>query len=247
MHASEFGFFMHVPRFFDKVHSQATRNRGLVILLNVVFLIGAKLSHNPQIQAQENDYRTRALQNLPTAVPEDPQWAMYVMQAEVLLANYFFNENRQLEGMYHTNAAVSIAMACKLHLIRSTRRSRSSATNNYRLPNPADTLEEGERINGFWTVFILERCWATASGSGPAFTDDEAHGTQVDTPWPMDLATYQSVSLSWDLFDSGGTDSLMPPASLSRRLSHVAHGSSVRRRHAPKHSFLGTKRPRYAS
>ncbi len=118
------------------------------------------------------------------------------MQAEVLLANYFFNANRQLEGVYHTNAAVSIAMASKLHTIRSAGRSRSGDSSTYRLPPPADALEEGERINGFWTVFTLDRCWAIASGSPPAFTDDEATGTQIDTPWPMDLPMYQSVSIS---------------------------------------------------
>ena len=195
-HASEFGFFLHIHRFLDKVYTQANRNNSsLTILLNVIYLLGARLSRDPQIRSQEQGFLSRALQHIPTALPEDPQGAIYVMQAEVLLANYFFNGSRQLEGVYHTNAAVSIAMASKLHLIRSNRRSRSTAeANSYRLPPPADALEEGERINGFWTVFILDRCWAIASGSAPAFTDDESTGTQIDTPWPMDLGMYQSVS-----------------------------------------------------
>ncbi|KAI0653295.1 hypothetical protein C8Q70DRAFT_1093661 [Cubamyces menziesii] len=193
-HATEFGFFLHIHRFLDKVFSSgSSHSNSLRILLNVIYLIGAKLSNNPQVQAQEQAYLTRALQHLPTALPEDPRGAIYVMQAEVILANYFFNNKRQLEGVYHTNAAVSIAMAAKLHMIRSARRSRTAADpSTYRLPAPVDTLEEGERINGFWTVFILDRCWAVASGSAPAFTDDESNGTQIDTPWPMDLVMYQS-------------------------------------------------------
>lgn len=200
-HATEFGFFLHIHRFLDKVFSSgSSHSNSLRILLNVIYLIGAKLSNNPQVQAQEQAYLTRALQHLPTALPEDPRGAIYVMQAEVILANYFFNNKRQLEGVYHTNAAVSIAMAAKLHMIRSARRSRTAADpSTYRLPAPVDTLEEGERINGFWTVFILDRCWAVASGSAPAFTDDESNGTQIDTPWPMDLVMYQSVrDLSYD-------------------------------------------------
>ncbi|OSD05459.1 hypothetical protein PYCCODRAFT_1239826 [Trametes coccinea BRFM310] len=192
--ATEFGFFLHIHRFLDKVFSSgAAPSNSLRILLNVMYLVGAKLSTNPQIQAQEQAYLTRALQHLPAALPEDPRGAIYVMQAEVILANYFFSSNRQLEGVYHMNAAVSIAMASKLHMVRSARRSRSTAdAASYRLPPPVDTLEEGERINGFWTVFILDRCWAVATGSAPAFTDDEANGTQIDTPWPMDLAAYQT-------------------------------------------------------
>ncbi|KAH9940808.1 uncharacterized protein BXZ73DRAFT_98636 [Epithele typhae] len=193
LHANEFGFFLHIHRFLDKVYAQSTPSHSLTILLNVIYLLGAKFSNNPQVHSQEQAYLALALQHLPKALPEDPRGAIYVMQAEVLLANYFFNGHRQLEGVYHTNAAVSIAMASKLHMIRSSRRSRSSAeANAYRLPPPADTLEEGERINGFWTVFILDRCWAVATGLAPAITDDDALGTQIDTPWPMDLAMYHS-------------------------------------------------------
>nr|QIE48477.1 hypothetical protein [Trametes gibbosa] len=193
-HAADFGFFLHTNRFLEKVFSpNSSHSNSLRILLNVIYLFGARLSSNPQVKAQEQAYLTRALQHLPTALPEDPRGAIYVMQAEVLLANYFFDNDRKLEGVYHTNAAVSIAMASKLHMIRSARRSRTAAdTTAYRLPPPADLLEEGERINGFWTVFILDRCWAVATGSAPAFTDDESTGTQIDTPWPMELATYQS-------------------------------------------------------
>lgn len=196
-HATEFGFFLHIHRFLDKVflQSNSTHSNSLRILLNVIYLIGAKLSGNPQVKAQERAYLDRALQHLPTALPEDPRGAIYVMQAEVLLANYFFDSDRKLEGVYHTNAAVSIAVASRLHTIRSARRSRSTTdAATYRLPPPVDLLEEGERINGFWTVFVLDRCWAVATGSAPAFTDSESAGTQIDTPWPMELATYQSVS-----------------------------------------------------
>ncbi|EIW58174.1 uncharacterized protein TRAVEDRAFT_47347 [Trametes versicolor FP-101664 SS1] len=194
-HATEFGFFLHIHRFLDKVflQSNSTHSNSLRILLNVIYLIGAKLSGNPQVKAQERAYLDRALQHLPTALPEDPRGAIYVMQAEVLLANYFFDSDRKLEGVYHTNAAVSIAVASRLHTIRSARRSRSTTdAATYRLPPPVDLLEEGERINGFWTVFVLDRCWAVATGSAPAFTDSESAGTQIDTPWPMELAAYQS-------------------------------------------------------
>ncbi|KAI0741711.1 hypothetical protein C8Q80DRAFT_1110202, partial [Daedaleopsis nitida] len=198
--ATEFGFFLHINRFLD---AQSTgEGHSLRILLNVIYLLGAKLSNDQQVRAQESAYLSRALQSIPTvtALRDDPGSAIYVMQAEVLLANYFFSNNRQLEGIYHTNAAVSIAIASRLHVMRSARRSRTAAdATAFRLPPPVDTLEEGERINGFWTVFILDRCWSIASGSAPAFTDDESNGTQIDTPWPMDLINYQTHPFPSDL------------------------------------------------
>ncbi|KAI8968630.1 hypothetical protein BD414DRAFT_518662 [Trametes punicea] len=221
-HAAEFGFFLHIDRFLDKVFSTgSTHSNSLRILLNVIYLIGAKLSSNPQVRAHEQAYLTRALQHLPTALPEDPRGAIYVMQAEVILANYFFSSSRQLEGAYHTNAAVSIAMASKLHMIRSARRSRPAAdTTTYRLPPPADTLEEGERINGFWTVFILDRCWAVATGSSPAFTDDEANGTLIDTPWPMHLAAYQSYPFPNDFRTTRTVQSFISGAEDDASVAH---------------------------
>ncbi|KAJ2973342.1 hypothetical protein NUW54_g12082 [Trametes sanguinea] len=46
-----------------------------------------------------------------------------------------------------------------------------------RSQSPGAMTPTDERINGFWTVFILDRCWA------------------IDTPWPMDLAAYQTVGV----------------------------------------------------
>ncbi|KAI0800333.1 hypothetical protein C8Q74DRAFT_406268 [Fomes fomentarius] len=191
--ATEFGFFLHIHRFLDAL--SAGNSQRLQVLLNVICLLGAKLSNNPQVRAQEPRYLERALQGITTttALPDDPSSAIYVMQAEVLLANYFFMNNRQLEGVYHTTAAVSIAVAARLNMIRSSRRSRTAAdTTTYHLPTPVDLIEEGERINGFWTVFVLDCCWSIATGSPPRFSDDESTGTQIDVPWPKDLTSYQT-------------------------------------------------------
>ncbi|KAJ3004732.1 hypothetical protein NUW54_g4674 [Trametes sanguinea] len=59
-HATEFGFFLHIHRFLDKVFaSGAAPSNSLRILLNVMYLVGAKLSNNPQVQAQEQAYLRR--------------------------------------------------------------------------------------------------------------------------------------------------------------------------------------------
>ncbi|OBZ74040.1 hypothetical protein A0H81_06167 [Grifola frondosa] len=194
-YASEFGFFLHIPRFVAKVSSPPASDHppAFLLLLNVIYLMGAKLSDNAQLQARQQGYLTEALQQLPSAMLDlNSVAALYVIQAEVLLANYFFDSNRQLEGAYHANAAVSIVMACQLHLMRSSRRRVVGEAATYRIPTPVDAIDEGERINAFWTVFVLDRSWAVALGSAPAFTDDEASGTQIDTPWPLAITSYQN-------------------------------------------------------
>lgn len=133
---------------------------------------------------------TAALQSL--SVNMDPSRIIYVLQAEVLLAHYLFHKNRRLEGGYHAAAAVSIAVACELHKIRSaTWRSGGGAV---RLYPPTDAVEEGERVRAFWAVFTLDRCWAVWLQSTSVFLNTPTAATLVDTPWPLEMEAYEEVS-----------------------------------------------------
>ena len=58
---------------------------------------------------------------------------------------------------------------------------------------PRDATEEGERINAFWTVFVLDRCWSVWMQSPSVLIDETSASTQVDTPWPLDLIGYEQV------------------------------------------------------
>jgi Fungal specific transcription factor domain len=126
-----------------------------------------------------------------------PKTVLHTMQAEVLLAHYFFRTSRLLEGRYHYNAAVSLAIGSGLHRIRSNRELVPALQFTGDIysspPAPQDSVEEGERIDGFWTVFILDKCWSACLNSPSLFTDDNALGTQIDTPWPLDTEGYEQV------------------------------------------------------
>lgn len=138
----------------------------------------------------------------------EPQKHIQALQAEVLLALYFFCVGRFLEGKYHANAAVSLALSCGLDRIRSGEISdnaqapvMSSSTplgsgilgtsSAFNLAPSRDTVEEGERINTFWAVFNLDRCWSVATGSQTMLYDDTNLG--IDTPWPLDMERYEQV------------------------------------------------------
>jgi hypothetical protein len=122
---------------------------------------------------------------------------LHALQAEILLAYYFFRNGRFLEGKYHSSAAASLAISGGLDKIRSAQESPPTVnfvgTRSCALPPTRDTVDEGERINGFWVTLILDKCWSVALGSPSNFTNDEALGTRIDTPWPLDNSAYEQV------------------------------------------------------
>jgi hypothetical protein len=147
--------------------------------------------------AHENTVLSRALQQTTSTLSgAHPQRVLHGYQAEVLLAYYFFSNGRFLEGKYHVTAASSIAVSCGLHKIRSSQTIQTMGNSAVPpLQSPRDSIEEGERIHGYWTGFILDKCWAVALGSIPNMicpTDNV--GSQVDTPWPLEMIEYEQAS-----------------------------------------------------
>jgi hypothetical protein len=181
---SEFGFFMDKSRFQAIAFSPNTSTIS-PSLVDTVCLWGNFIA-NPSSNNQAA-LLSRAIQSSSQAVSRlgmHPERLVQCIQAEVLLAFYFFYGGRTLEGRYHTCTAVSLILSSGLHQIRSSRLPNSSL-----LPPPRDAVEEGERINAFWTVFVLNNCWTTVDGTPSNIPID----TQIDTPWPLDLSNYVQV------------------------------------------------------
>nr|GAT45826.1 predicted protein [Mycena chlorophos] len=113
-----------------------------------------------------------ALQHLPRrpAAPDQEKVVLQAIQAHVLLANYFFRNVRIVEGRYQLGAAVGLVLAAGLHKLSG---------------DPAE-----ERINAFWTVYVMDCGWTVADGSPSNFPEDIQ--AAVDVPWPDDLS--QAVS-----------------------------------------------------
>jgi hypothetical protein len=61
------------------------------------------------------------------------------------------------------------------------------------LQEPRDQIEEGERINAFWAVFFMDRCLSVMFGPPLVISDMDAPGMQIDTPWPLEMETYERV------------------------------------------------------
>lgn len=166
-------------------------------LLSTVYLWGVHLSQVEAFTAHEQVFVSRALHQTANALASvHPHKVIHGIQAEVLLALYFFRAGRFLEGNYHASAAVSLTVSARLHKLRSVHRTNASAdvlgAMSTVLPPPADGIEEGERITGFWTVYTLNTCWSAAFRMPPNVAFD-APGEQIDTPWPLELDQYERV------------------------------------------------------
>lgn len=166
--------------------------------MSTVYLWGIHISRSDFYRNHESTFLSRALQHTANALSGNhPQKVLHALQSEILLAYYFFRNGRFLEGKYHSSAAASLAISCGLNKIRSASNSAPNpdlvGNQSFTLPIPRDTIEEGERINGFWTVFILDKCWSVALGSPSNLTDSETLGTRIDTPWPLNPRDYEQV------------------------------------------------------
>jgi hypothetical protein len=193
--APDFGFFLNIPRFqTSMLHAfpPGHPSRPAPALIFATYLFAIRISNDPLVKPNENSYLTRATQEAATALSGNhPNKIMHSIQAEVLLANYFFSNGKFFEGKYHVANAVSTTISAGLHKIRSSNQVAQST-----LPADYDMVEEGERIICAWIVLNLDKCWAVALADSPNFEHStHALAAKIDTPWPLDMEEFEQVSL----------------------------------------------------
>ncbi|KJA21334.1 hypothetical protein HYPSUDRAFT_42200 [Hypholoma sublateritium FD-334 SS-4] len=197
-YATEIGFFLNIPRFQASMmqgYPPGHPSRPAPALIFAVYLWSIRLSDDPSVKSRESAYLFRATQDAATALSgSHPSKVIHSIQAEVLLATYFFANGRFFEGKLHVSNAVSTTLSSGMHKIRSAAPGQQSTRN--RISSPRDPVEEGERIICAWTVLTLDKMWATALEHTPNF-EDSTHvlGTQVDTPWPLEMEDFEQGRL----------------------------------------------------
>ncbi|KAF9024281.1 hypothetical protein BDZ89DRAFT_1162348 [Hymenopellis radicata] len=155
-------------------------DRPISALHLATLLWGIHLSPSREVHAYESvclaDVVQNTAQGLASSVSH-PYGIIQYIQAEVLVAQYFFRAGKILEGKYHTSAAAALVLSSSLHKFN---------------PTSNDFVAEGERINGMWTVFMLNNCW-TADGSASNFSL-HMEGSRIDAPWPLEMMKYAEIS-----------------------------------------------------
>ncbi|KAH7870655.1 Zn(2)-Cys(6) binuclear cluster domain-containing protein [Lentinula edodes] len=196
-HAKSFGFFLNLRRFISETTLPLTLgdySRPCPGLICAAYLIGLHLSG--ATEDEESAFLSRALLHVSNVLSSShPLRLIHGTQAEILLSTYFFRTGRILEGKYHLSAAVSLATCANLHKLRSGLSMGPfvpsvMCMDGHSLPDPKDFIEEGERINAFWTVFTMCNCWGVGVG-GFSSMMFESYGSRIDTPWPLDMEDYE--------------------------------------------------------
>ncbi|KAJ7030697.1 Zn(2)-Cys(6) binuclear cluster domain-containing protein [Mycena alexandri] len=205
-HATQFGFFLHPQRFSDAALLPlpfGDERRPSPALLCVVYLYGVHLSQSQPLLASEPVFLKRAQQNISTelSVHTHPMHILHTIQAQVLLSSYLFRTKRFLEAEFYANGAATLALGYQFHKIRSARPGTPPLLGVpvllevYPTP-PADAIEEGERIRAFWAVACLQSNLNIAlNAASGAFCILESPGTEIDTPWPLELADYEAGAI----------------------------------------------------
>jgi hypothetical protein len=199
-HAHSYGFFLNSTQFRTAALLRLPLGSDLRPahkLMHTVYLLAARHSDSNEMKRLEAIFLERALRNTPIVSTTSPKNILHIIQAEVLLANYFFDQDQIAQGRVHQHIARSICVSYGLHKIRSVSQPEHGIYMPFMreystgLPPPESAIDEGERINAFWAVYILDRCWgAVLSYSIVDGLSDEA----IDTPWPLDMWQYEQVT-----------------------------------------------------
>ncbi|KAF8172260.1 hypothetical protein K438DRAFT_183850 [Mycena galopus ATCC 62051] len=211
-HASRFGFFLDWNRCLRSIlHSVPPHGtiHESSALLNALCMWGAHLSSDRQ---REMYFKHKALQSV--TVDLTPQSFLHTLQAEVLLSHFFFRTGHFLEARAHTATAGALALAAGLHQIRSLNHpdmpvleTTEKNDRDIYLRAPADAIEEGEQINGFWAVFMLQNNLSVALGP-PARACGvlEADDMQIDRAWALKIEDYKQKLLTTDIHGDSTVD-----------------------------------------
>ncbi|EED78357.1 predicted protein, partial [Postia placenta Mad-698-R] len=145
------------------------------------------LLHRPRTSSSEAGSTDASISS---AIVEEPRHNLIdLIQAEVLLAVYFYSSNRFLEGRYHCNAAIALTLSHRLNDMNSA---QPQLGRDLLLPNDVFTSEEWN--DAFWAVFTLDKVWGAVAGLESHFNG--AQTSQVGIPWPLETMNYSTSGIT---------------------------------------------------
>ena len=192
-------FFLHHVRFRHSLSlPRGNPSRPIPALINVVYLWGILVIKNNDLRHHEPILASRVASQLGSAISTTPSHQiLQVIQTKILLVDYLFRIGHFAAAIHEAHSASSLAVASGLHKIRTAQPIPAYTSFIDRidltLQEPQDQIEEGERINAFWAVFLMDRCLSVMFGPPLVISDMDAPGMQIDTPWPLEMETYERV------------------------------------------------------
>ncbi|KAI6121852.1 hypothetical protein F5141DRAFT_1260486 [Pisolithus sp. B1] len=193
------GYVIHSRNRFQEQHHP--------VLTNAIFLWACYLSRPAPLSEHEYHFLSRALDALSDGLQRS-QYILDVIQASCLLSLYFLSNGRAIEGSCHATTAASLTMQCGLHGVMTgqTTFESSGAFSPYRLDQPKDAIEQGERILTFWQVFIIDRCWSAILQKPVIIPDGPEGCLSVIMPWPQGMKEYELGQINgYQLFSTASS------------------------------------------
>ncbi|KAJ4483306.1 hypothetical protein J3R30DRAFT_1760982 [Lentinula aciculospora] len=185
-YAFQLGFFMHGPRLCHIIFRQSNFPPPSPNLLNVIYLWGIHLSGDDRLLAYESLFLNRAVQFDLSA--QQPQHVVHNIQADILLAAFFLRFGKHSSAIHRLNSAVSLCISYGLH-----RQASNQSAFALHLPPPRDSIDRGERLDAFWTTFLL--CKALDVQEHASFRILATMDEFIDTPFPLEMSFYEGGSV----------------------------------------------------
>ena len=186
-----FGFFLDPDRFsksFCAPEPFGHPSRPSRALLSAVYLCTVAFSGSATLMPHEPIFLSRALYYTSQAPSSThPSNFKHSLQAEILIAYYFFVHGLIPEGKCHIDTAMLIATVHRAHKI-----SRVSSSEE------VEVIEQREWVNGFWLAYFSDKCWSIAGGLLSTSPDGLTEETRIDAPWPMETQRFRNVGTRFD-------------------------------------------------
>ena len=182
------GFFLDSERFSQSFYAPEPfghLSRPSKALLSAVYLTSIALSGNATLTTHEPVFLSRVLYYASLAPTcAHPSNAKHSLQAEILIANYFFLRGHIQEGKSHIDTAMLISMIHRAHKI-------------HKISNldGVEVVEQWERVKGFWSTYLLDKAWSIAGGLLSSSPDGLSEETRIDAPWPLELQQFRIVGI----------------------------------------------------
>ena len=153
--------------------------------MSAIYLLGSFFSHIPLPHELQTQLLDQALRNVTRSL-HNQEHLIDVVQASCLIAQYFFFNNRIMEGHRHLLAAKRMSFDLGLYTISEPDVSLSGYAYDSLLQ---DTTEKSAV---FWQVFMVDRLWSAANHCDVILPDRYS-----TTPLPVKEGV-RLVSLKWN-------------------------------------------------
>ena len=250
--ATQFGFFLDKDHFASvAVLPPDDPKRPCEALIAAVCLWGCHLSPpGSAFSSIETRMLRVALHQRSTMIMNhetNARRVLHSVQAEILLAFYFYRRGTLIEAKVHAAAAASFVTGTGMQgihsIIEEPPRELEVVGNGHAsyLPPPRNVPETGELINGFWEAYLIANQLASVSTTADCTEIFDAPHLLINCPWPLDTRSYREVRLHLQVILNALTllnQGKLPPRASGTVDSFLRCSPSSTQRNAQHDSYL---------